>query len=296
MISYQKMYERCQNLSSDDDAATLLLFKALLSEAIKKCYAVLNAEHFYDEATDKTVASQNAYPLPAQCGKIHTIKTTVSSVDYIALEWAGTEEQWNVLTNGSGSTESAYPQWFFVKNDTVELYPTPSADDYVLTFKYKIIPKALSADDHTTESIKIAVVGSTAIVGNTGVLWTAAMAGRYLNITDDGVDYKIASITDATNLVLDREWAGIAITAGTEKYTIKECSLLPDDFQTLPLKYCLWKYYQIKEKLSLANDYKQEWYEGLQELKETGGNLTTSGVLEEDFEIKNANDWPKNLS
>lgn len=296
MISFTSLYQRCANLSSDDEATTLANFKIWLNDGIKKAYAVLNAEYFYFEATDKTVDGQNAYPLPAQCGKIHNVKTTVSSIDYVATKFNGTEEQWNIMTDGLGSTESDYPQYFFVKKDTIEICPTPSTDDYVLTFKYKIIPKDLSADNHTTESIKTAVVGSTAIVGNTGTLWTSAMAGRYLKITSDGVYYKIASVTDATNLVLNREFAGTAITAGTEVYTIGECSLLPSSQQELPISYTLWKYYQQKEKRTLANDYKLEWLEGLQELKESGGQTTTSGVLEECVEIKNANDYPLNLS
>lgn len=295
MLTYQDLYERCQSMSSDTDSTTLTLFKVLLNEGMKKVYSVLNADRFYFSATDLTVASQKSYPLPAQSDKIHTIETTISSTDYIATEFPGTEEQWITLTGGVGATESDYPTWFYVKKDTIELYPTPSTAGYTMTIRYKVAPKNLSADNHTTQSIKTATVGSTAIVGNTGTTWTSAMAGRYLKVTSDGVWYKIASVTDATNLVLTREFAGTAIVAGTEAYIIGECSLIPESYQETPVHYALYRYYAQKENLTLSAFYKNLWEDDLLRIR-TMSNDTTSGIITEKVVIKDKNDYPVNLS
>ena len=293
MISYQSLYERAQSISSDDDTASLALFKVWISEGVKKAYSVLNAEMFYEEATDKTEESVNSYPLPPQCSKVHTIKTTVSSVDYTALEWTGTEPEWNVLTDGSGSTESVYPQWFFVKKDTFELYPTPSTDDYVLTIKYKIVPKDLSADDSLTSTIKTLTNGATTVTANAAA-FTAAMVGRFFKIDDDGVYYKIASYTSTTVIELAREYGGTSVTAGTSAYTIGECSLLPNEYQEAPLNYALYRYYLQKENDKLATIYKTLWEENLESIRVSSNN-TTSGIISEDIEIRNANNYPLGL-
>ena len=67
--SFQDLYEDCQTLSSDDDTTTLAFFKTKISEAISKCYAVLNAEYFYDTHTDATADGTSEYKLPYNCAK-----------------------------------------------------------------------------------------------------------------------------------------------------------------------------------------------------------------------------------
>ena len=124
MKSFQDLYEDCQTQSSDTDATTLTFFKSKLNEGIKKCLKVSDTESFFDTTTDTSVASQSSYPLPADAERIHTVKFTVSSVDYVVLEFPSSENQWIALTSGSGSTESTYPQYYFVKRNTIEFYPS----------------------------------------------------------------------------------------------------------------------------------------------------------------------------
>lgn len=296
MLSYQTLYERCVTLSSDSDTTTLALFKALLSEAIKKCYAVLNAEYFYLDHVDATADGTSEYKLPFNCAKVHSLKITIDDVDYLAVEFPGSYNAWLALTgSATSSSETEYPNYFYVKTDTYEIYPASSTDSLVMTMRYQIRPKDLTADDHTTESIKTMVNGSTAVVGNTSTAFTASMVGRYFKIDADGEWYKIATVTDATNIVLAREYGGAAVTAGTADYTIGEMSFIPAQYQELPVNYALYRYYLQKES-DLGASYKGLWEEGLQRLKETGGNLTTSGVLMEDVYIRNKNNYPSGLS
>ena len=297
MISYQQLYTRCQSQSSDNDAATLVNFKDWLSDAIRKCYAVLNAEYFYNTHTDATVDGTSEYKLPYNCARVHSLKVTIDSKDYVVTEYPGDYNSWLALTGGATtSSETNYPTYYYVKADTYEIYPASSTSAYVMTMRYQISPKNLSADDHTTESIKTMVNGSTAVVGNTGTVFTAAMVGRYFKINDDGVWYKIATVTDATNLVLAREYGGAAVTAGTASYTIGEMSYIPEAFQEAPIDYALAAYYRQKDNMNLADYYKGLWEEGLQNIKQYGSNLTTSGILAEGVEIKDYNEYPSGLS
>jgi len=291
-LTYQDLYTRCQNQASDTNAATLTLFKQWISEGLGKCYEQLNAEYFYNEVVYDTADGTYSYPLPYNCDKIHTIKTTISSRDYIATEFPGDEAQWNALI--SGASESSYPCYFFVKRNTFEIYPTSSTDSLDMTIKYKVRKKDLSKDNHTTGTILTATNGSTAIVGN-ALSWTAAMIGRYLKITSDGDWYEIAAVPTASTITLAREYGGTSIAGGTEAYIIGEMSLLPVNFQELPVDYALMMYSGQKKDKQLLSFYLGRWESGLQRLKESGGNLTTSGLLEEEVVLYDPN-WNKTLS
>ena len=95
---------------------------------------------------------------------------------------------------------------------------------------------------------------------------------------------------------LAREYGGTSIAAGTSAYTIGEMSFLPEQHQELPVNFALYRYFLQKENTNLAVSYKTIWEEGLQKLKSTGGNLTTSGVIDENVHIRDYNNFPSGLS
>ncbi len=296
MISFEQLFTRCQNQSSDSDSNTLADFKLWLNDAIKKAYAVLNAEWFYDSATNLTVDGDESYPLPFNCERVHSIKVTISSRDYVVTEFPRGENEWLALTGGATSaTESNYPTYYFVKRDTYEFYPASSTSGYTITMRYKIDPKDLTAADSTTSSIKTLTNGATTVTSNASA-FTAAMVGRFLKIDDNGDWYRIDSFTSTTVIELAREYGGTSISGGTDAYTIGEMSLLPNSLQEIPIDYALYRYYLQKEEATRAGEYKSIFEENLKGLKEYGSNLTTSGVLVEDVYIRNYNDYPMGLS
>jgi len=292
-LSFQKLYERTQSLSADTDSTTLTLFKALLNEGISKAYAEMPAEYFLKTAADATVASQESYPLPFNCAQIHSIIVTISSVDYVAQDFPGSENQWLALA--ASNTESAYPYYYFIKRNEYLFYPIPSTSDYTITIRYQCMPTELTADDSATSTIKTLVASGTTVTSNAAA-FTAAMVGRYFRIDADLNWYQIASYTSTTVIELEREYGGAAISAGTSAYTIGEMSLLPEPCQEMPIDYALFIYYLQKKDDKLASIYKAKWDEGLVRLREYAGNMTTSGVIGEDIVIPIISDWPTNLS
>lgn len=283
-------------MSSDSDTTTTSLFKALLNEGARKCYNIAYREALIETATDLTEASTGSYPLPARCGKIDTVKVAVGSYTYAITEFSGSEDRWNILI-GDGTTTD-YPQYFRQKANTIEFYPAFSSADLTFTYRYKRKIKDMSADDHTTGTIKTATNGSTAIVGNTGTAWTSAMAGRYLKITGDEDWYQIASVTDATNLVLSRQYVGTSIAAGTTAYTIGEMNLLDEAYQDTPIFYALYFYYLQKENTNMANTYFNLLPSELRvNLLKEDSSETVSGILSsEDPNIINPADYPTGLT
>lgn len=82
------------------------------------------------------------------------------------------------------------------------------------------VPNA-QAISYSTGTITSIANGATAVVGS-GTTWVASMVGQSIKIygNGDGVWYKIATVTDATHLVLASNYKGTTIAAATEPYII----------------------------------------------------------------------------
>ncbi|KKK51368.1 hypothetical protein LCGC14_3115640, partial [marine sediment metagenome] len=241
MKSFEDLYEDCQTQSSDTDATTLTFFKSKLNEAIKKAYAVLNAEWFYDSATDLTVDGDESYPLPFNCERVHSIKVTISSRDYVVTEFPRGENEWLALTGGATSaTESNYPTYYFVKRDTYEFYPASSTSGYTITMRYKIDPKDLTATDSTTSTIKTLTNSDTTVTSNAAA-FTAAMVGRWFKADSDGEWYRITSFTSLTSIELESVFEGTAVSGDT--YVIGESPEVPVELHELIPHFATAQFY-----------------------------------------------------
>ena len=249
--------------------------------------------------TDSTVDSQQFYDLPYDYGRLIDVTVTLSSTKYTPREVTSRQE-WDRL-NASTSVESDIPEFYFIFNKQIGFYPTPSSSNTdAITYVYQRQSKNLSLADYTTGTITTATNGSTAVVG-TSTVWTAKMAGLWLRITDsltantgDGRWYEIASVTDATNLVLDKTYGGISIAAGTAAYTIGQVSLIPEDYQELPVYKAAEVYFtSIKPEPTQAQLYKVLYEEGLQNMVQEHGSKSTSPVIDmgilDDRHITNPN-------
>lgn len=296
IISFNTLYSKCQSITGDSTSASLTLFKYWLNRGIQKAYGILDTEYFNTSATDATADGTSSYPLPYNCEKMHSLKVTIGTKDYVVVEYPGDENSWIALCGGtSTASESTYPTYYFPKRNTYEIWPTSSTDSYTITLRFKRNTKNLSQDDYTTGTIKTLANGGTAVTGDS-TSWTAAFVGRYFKIDADGYWYEITARTSNTAITLAREYGGTAIAAGSESYTIGEASLLPEGYQDLPLFYTLFRYFKFKKRQDIATDYRGDWESGLANLAADTGNLTTSGVLAEDITIIDSNQWPSGLS
>lgn len=198
-----------------------------------------------------TTAATQGYTLRGDIERILSApKVSVNSTIYTPQE-APSLEYWNRLNQIS--YQSDIPEWWFFYNNQLLLYPTPSAGGATVTLSAKPKIIDLSLVDFTTGSITTATQASTAIVG-TGTSWTAGLAGMWLNITrivtaggGDGQWYEISTIDSTTTLTLARSYGGTSITAATAAYTIGQCSVLPDTYDSIPLHRALAQYFTSNE-------------------------------------------------
>ena len=128
-------------------------------------------------------------------------------------------------TTSVGNNFSKTSPYYEIAYNNIYLYPIPDANvtGGLKVFPTRVIKELPSLDDYTTGTVTTAA--STAVVGS-GTAWTANMAGRYFyDLTGQATTaYKIASVTDATHLVLATAYTGTA--AGSHSYKITSDDIL----------------------------------------------------------------------
>ena len=228
--------------------------------------------------TQSTVASTQFYNLPFNFSKLAGggVTVTVSSTKYTPKEAPGVDF-WNKL-NQSTTVESNIPEWFFVLNGQLGLWPIPSTAGNTITYTFKVRVKDLSIADYSTGAVGTATSGTTIVFGSASS-WTVKMAGRWLRITDansasagDGEWYEIDTISSATAL-LKRNYAGETIGAVNAAYTIGQMSLLPEGFEDAPV-YEAAAIRMARLDANLAASYKAIADEKIRGLIEQFSNLT----------------------
>jgi hypothetical protein len=265
MITYTTARNLLGTLTGDSGTTNLTTLDQLHNEAIREVITAKPWGFRQKSTVLDTIASQQFYNLPADCGKV--LNTTVlNGTTRYTPKRLKSREEWDRLNQTTNFT-SNIPEYYFVFGKTIGFYPTfSSATDDAITINYEREQKDLSITDYTTGNILTATSGSTAIVG-TSTSWTAQMAGRYLRISDsdtankgDGYWYEIASVATTTTLTLVAPYSGSSIAVGSASYTIGQTSIIPEDHQMAPIYRALDNYFSyIKpapDRAQLAkNDY-----------------------------------------
>jgi hypothetical protein len=156
-----------------------------------------------------------------------------------------------------------------------------------LKIVYEQKRKDLSIEDYTTGTIVTATNGQTSITGS-GTSWTSKMAGMWIKIADantantgDGYWYKILSVQTSTALTLVSPYGGISISAGSSTYIIGQTSLIPEDFQIIPIYKAAEIYYTtIQPDSTRAAEFKGLFNEGLGKMRRALDNKVSSPVID----------------
>lgn len=230
-----------------------------------------------------TVASTQFYNLPPQIKKLINVTVNVGSVLRQPKECTS-REQWDYLNTIQFNQD--YPSFFFVYNGQVGLQPIPASSGNVMTMNYKTRITDLSQVDVTgTCTITTNTTTVTASAGTPFLNW---MAGQWIRVAisatnsanGDNQWYQIASVTSSTVLVLKNVYSGATVTAGN--FTIGEVSLLPEDYQDLPLYRMGLIYYTTRFPDAVrAQQYQALYDKGEELLNEEYGSKATNVVLSE---------------
>lgn len=254
-------------------------------EMINDSTRYLVSKYYFNERSytvpGGTVASTQFYNLPPQVKKIINVTVLVGGVLRQPKECTS-REQWDYLNSVTFNQD--YPSFFFVYNGQVGLFPIPASSANVMTINYKTRIVDLSQTDVTgTCTITTNTTTVTAAAGSPFLNW---MAGNWIRVAisqtnstnGDNQWYQIASVTSSTVLVLKNVYSGATVTGGS--FTIGEVSLLPEDYQDLPLWRMGVIYYTTRfPDAERASEYQKLYDTGFEALDEEHGTKTTSVVL-----------------
>ena len=290
MLSWSQIQTRMEKMAVGETTAPSALTTFLEAEyniGYKIMLRELNRYTTEEETTVATVEDQDEYEFPARYTRVKTMTITPDSVPYPILPIYD-QLTWDALKTNTATSDQ--PNFYFAKETTFELYPTPSEDDDTITIVYEATQPDLANDDYTTGTITTLANGSAAVTGDSTV-WTTAMQGRFFKIDNDGTWYEIETRTSNTAITLVKNYEGTAIAAGTESYTIGEMPALPEEHHITPAYYALSQYYRGQRRdhdsadryISMFNGNNNpnhaHYHFGVQAAKRTYGKRGSSAVI-----------------
>ena len=296
MLSFTERHTLAGDLSNNSSTANLALFDKLISLEEKRILSSRNWSFLEKQFTTLTDSTAQFVVLPQYVDRVFSVTVTVGTYTYSPRE-CPSREMWDKLN--MTSVTSDIPTWWFVYDGKVGLFPKPSTSSNTITINGKRLVKDLTISDYTTGGILTTVLDSATVTG-TGTSWATSMAGRWLRITEsdtaskgDGFWYEILSVASTTSLTLVRPYKGTAITTGNAAYTISQCSLVPEQYQDLPVYGALRTYFtSVAPDNSKAQLYAGMYQQMEKSLIESYANRNESCVIDDgsgDYQMINPN-------
>lgn len=242
--------------------------------------------------TASTVANTTFVNLPYDIDLVESVFVTVGSTRHNPKP-APSRAFWDELHYSVQTSD--IPQYWFIYNGQIGLWPKPASSSNVISINGKIRVIDLNTADITSSTITTLANGGTALTVSAGL--TTQMTGWWVRPTysttantGDGMWYELASVTNATTATLVRGYGGNSISVGTAACTIAQMPLLPEAFQDLPELYASQRYW-AKEKDSRKDDFKAMVVQGVQDLFTAYGFNDLSMVVDdgEDRSLLNPN-------
>jgi hypothetical protein len=263
-------------LTNNSSTANISLGAQLINDNIR--YLI---QKFYlgeDSKTDVTVASQQAYNLPYNYKRLTNVTITVGSYKWTPKEISSRDE-WNRLNMTTVTSNTV--EYYHLYDKQIHFYPIPASSSNTITYYYKVRVRDLSVADYTTGTV--AITTGTKVITGSETTFVADMVGRWLQVTAPTGDqewYKITSFTSTTVLGIESNYNGATVSGGT--YTIGEMSIIPEDFQDLPVLYAVRQYYSSRVKDRAVYEMYKNMYDERYKMMEDelGGKSDNSVVLD----------------
>lgn len=201
-----------------------------------------------------TTVGVQAYPIPANVSKIINDTINVGQLKYMPVP-VQSRNEWDFINTLPYNSD--IPNYYYIYNGNLEIFPIPSTTGNIITFNYKTRVADLSWADYSTGTIDTAgaVVGDNTVTGlntawtTTGTYPAGVDIGYYnLNLKintpyGDGMWYPISSFTSGTMLELLTPIINAPNITNASTYTIGQLPLLQEDFHDMLVFGALKIYY-----------------------------------------------------
>lgn len=192
------------------------------------------------------------YRLPANISKIKNLTVNVGQLKYQPTP-IESRQDWDMVNFLPYTSD--IPNYFFLYDGKLGIFPVPSTTGNIITFNYKTRVADLSFADYSTGNITTAAAGSTSVTG-TATSWSTV--GTFPLNTDlgfynlalkinppygDGIWYPISQFTSDTTLTLASPLVHAPNITAATTYTIGQLPLLFEDFHDMLVYGALTVYF-----------------------------------------------------
>lgn len=295
MLSYTGARNLFGDLVNNSSSGVLTLADTLINQRRRVILTARNWWFLEKPFTLTTIASTQFLDIPGDIDRLTSDPyVTVSSTRYTPRE-APSRAFWDNLNETSYTSD--FPEYWYLFNGQLGLYPTPATAGNTITFTAKQRVRDLNVADYTTGAITTtATTANVTTVTGSGVTWHTGMIGRWIRITDgsaantlsgDHQWYQIATVPTSATLTLENPYGGTALAAASATYAIGQMSILPEAYDELPVFLALQIYFASiepnSEKATLYASMAKDLYTQLlaDHANKTGGRVLDYG-LEED--------------
>jgi hypothetical protein len=231
-----------------------------------------------DTATvDISTVGMQSYQIPQNISKVKDVTITVGQLKFTPAQIL-TQQDWDAVNFLPYTSD--IPQYVYIYNNQMNVFPIPSTTGNIITFNYKLRVADFSYADYTTGTVA-GTAGSAAITGTT-TSWNTTgtyplnvdlmYANLFIKINPpkgDGIWYQIRKFTSDTALTLVNPLVNNPVATGAT-YTIGQFPLLQEDFHDMIVYGALRIYFNsvvkdtekfklydglYKESLQLLEDY-----------------------------------------
>lgn len=283
MKSYSSLRSLYGKLTKNTSSGNLTLGDEMINDEHRHICAMKDFAFLHRARTLTTGASTQFKALPYDIDLVESVSVTVSSKIYTP-KLMHSREEWDILNQVSFTSD--FPEYAFVYNGQLGLWPIPATAGNTITVNGKIRPVDLNTADITSSTITTLANGSTALTVSAGL--TAQMVGFWIRPTfsttantGDGQWYELSSVTNATTAVLVRAYGGVSIAAGTAACTIAQMPLLPEAFHDTPVWKAASDYWYKEGDVNRGKSFESKYDRNVQDLLAQYSSFVTDPVLDE---------------
>lgn len=273
-------YSQLVNFSSGEQRTVLFTYNsAAITWTVPLNYVTTTAI--------KTVGVQE-YNIPANISKIKNDTITIGQIKFQPT-FIQSRQEWDAVT--TLPYVSDIPNYCFVYNGKLGIFPIPSTTGNVITFNYKTRVIDMTYDDYVIGTLASMTVDSTTVTG-TSTLWSVFpqnvdISNQNLYIRadvatgGDGVWYPILKFNSATSLTLSLPVISTPNITTATTYTIGQMPFLSEDFHDMLVYGALKVYFStIVESEAKFKEYSTLYSEKLELLKDYAGTKSVNVDLE----------------
>lgn len=251
--------------------------------------------------TALTTVGVQAYPVPMNISKVKDFTVSVGQLKYTPTE-IKTRREWDQVNFLPYTSD--IPNYYFIYNGNLEIFPIPSSTGNIITFNYKTRVADLTFADYSTGTLAAAgmVAGSDAVTGSS-TNWSSSAAYplntdiSYYNLMiaanppfGDGIWYPIQSVQSNTALTLSNPVINAPNITSSTTYTIGQFPLLSEDFHDMLVYGALMVYYSsVNDNADKYKEYKDLYGSRLELLSEYAGQKSVNVDLGSDPQMVNPN-------